>query len=129
MPQTLSRERVRMKYCPYCGATLMGGAVSYCKECGNDIKSLDHNVPVETGVTKKTKRVTRKPKKKPRKPGKGQTPEPYDDGYDGYYDDVKPIDSGHIHDRTDPELIKRIIIVSAGAAVIVILSVLIMYLL
>ena len=118
-----------MKYCPYCGATLMGGAVSYCAECGNEINSLENDVPVETSFVKKTKRVTRKPKKKPRKPGKGRIPEPVDVGYDGYYDDVKPIDSGHIHDRTDPELIKRIIIVSAGAVVIVILSVLIMYLL
>ena len=31
-------------------------------------------------------------------------PEPVDDGYDGYYNDVQPIDSGRIHDRIDPEL-------------------------
>ena len=51
------------------------------------------------------------------------------DGYDGYYDDVQPIDSGRIHDRTDPELIKRIIIVSTGAALVIILSVLLIFLL
>jgi len=26
-----------MKYCPYCGAALMGGAVSFCSECGKKL--------------------------------------------------------------------------------------------
>ena len=118
-----------MKYCPYCGATLMGGAVSYCAECGgNEIKPMESDAPMETGLTK-SKHMTKKTRKKPCKPVKEQMPEPADAGYDGYYDDVKPIDSGRIQDRMDPELIKRIIIISAGAVVIVILSVLVMYLL
>ena len=27
-----------MKYCPYCGADLLGGTVSFCSECGKSIK-------------------------------------------------------------------------------------------
>jgi len=107
----------------------MGGAVSYCAECGNDIKPPEGDAPMETDFIKKSKRVTKKSSKKPRKPVKEQITESVDDGYDGYYNDVKPIDNGRIQDRMDPELIKRIIIISAGAVVIVILSVLVMYLL
>jgi len=106
----------------------MGGAVSYYVECGNEIKPLEGDASLETGLTK-SKHMKKKSRRKPRKPVKEQMPELVDDGYDGYYDDVKPIDSGRIQDRMDPELIKRIIIISAGAVVIVILSVLVMYLL
>jgi DNA-directed RNA polymerase subunit M/transcription elongation factor TFIIS len=56
-------------------------------------------------------------------------PDPRDEGYDGYYDDVKPIDSGYVRERMEPELIKRIIIIAAGAFVLVIFSVILMYLL
>ena len=28
------KERVKMKYCPYCGADIPDGAVSFCAECG-----------------------------------------------------------------------------------------------
>ena len=118
-----------MKYCPFCGATLMGGAVSYCAECGNEIKPLDSGALMKTIVSKKSKRFANKSKAKPRKPVKEPLSEPVDDGYDGYYDDVQPIDSGRIHDRMDPELIKRIIIISAGAVLIIVLSVLLIFLL
>jgi len=123
-PQALSQERTRMKYCPFCGAALMGGAVSYCAECGSILEASESAAP-----GKKLKRGTKKFKRKALKPMREQTQEPVEDGYDGYYDDVQPIDSGCIHDRLDPELIKRIIIISVGAAVIVLLSVLAMYLL
>ena len=107
----------------------MGGAVSYCAECGNEIKPLENGAPKETVMIKKSNRITKKFRKKPQKPVNMPTPEPVDDGYDGYYNDVQPIDSGRIHDRMDPELIKRIVIISAGAVVIIILSVLLIFLL
>ena len=121
-----------MKYCPFCGATLMGGAVSYCAECGNEIKPLEVGALMKTIFAKKPKRFANKSKAKPRKPVKEPLSEPVNDGYDGYdgyYDDVQPIDSGRIHDRMDPELIKRIIIISAGAVLIIVLSVLLIFLL
>jgi hypothetical protein len=55
-------------------------------------------------------------------------PDP-DEGYDGYYNDVAPLDSGYIHDRMDPELIKRILYTAAGALAIIILSIILMNLL
>ena len=27
-----------MKYCPYCGADLLGGTASFCSECGKPIR-------------------------------------------------------------------------------------------
>jgi hypothetical protein len=56
-------------------------------------------------------------------------PDPRDDGYDGYYDDVKPVDDGHTRDRLDPELVKRAFTVAAGALILIILSVVLMYVL
>ena len=33
-----AKECCIMKYCPYCGADLLGGTVSFCSECGKSIK-------------------------------------------------------------------------------------------
>ena len=58
------------------------------------------------------------------------TPKPEtDEGYDGYYNDITPLDNGHIHERMDPELIKRIIYIAAGAVAVIILSIFMIYLL
>jgi len=54
---------------------------------------------------------------------------PMDENYDGYYDDVPTADNGRTEERFEPELIKRIIFIAAGALVIVILSVVLMSLL
>ena len=61
----------------------------------------------------------------PRRP----RPDPRDEGYDGYYNDVKPIDNGHTRDETDPELVKRIVFIAVGTLVVVIFSVILMYVL
>ena len=152
-----------MKYCPYCGAALAGGAVSFCAECGKAMPSpkkasepvrhapqrsaAERRMP-PTGETAKGNR--RKAGRAAPPPGKTAhkglrtlpqrsgdklklpskpRPDPRDEGYDGYYDDVKPIDNGHIRDRADPVLAKRITILAAGAFAIVIFTVLLMYLL
>lgn len=53
-------------------------------------------------------------------------PDPQDEGYDGYYNDVLPEDDGYVRERLEPELIKRIALVIGSVLVIVILSVLVM---
>ncbi|MCL2343538.1 MAG: zinc ribbon domain-containing protein [Firmicutes bacterium] len=106
-----------MKYCPFCGAALTGGAVSFCPECGN---------PIPTGALR---RPRKKFWEKRAAPVQGPESEPPDDGYDGYYDDIVPLDNGHNRDRMAPELIKRIIILAAGAIFVVVLSVILMYVL
>lgn len=62
-------------------------------------------------------------------PERKPKPSPRDEGYDGYFDDVKPIDDGRIHERVSPELIIRIAMLAAGALIIVILAVILMYVL
>ena len=52
-----------------------------------------------------------------------------DDGYDGYYNDVLPIDSSELPEQMDPALMKQIIILLAGAAAIIALAIILMTLL
>ena len=150
-----------MKYCPYCGATLMGGAASFCVECGKKTpppektpnptresparqhpgrkppagKKPPANARNPARPNQKEKPVSTKKRPPPHRPGKRQEPprppkpDPRDEGYDGYYDDVLPIDNGHTRERADPALLKRAAIIAAGALGIVILSVILMYVL
>ena len=147
-----------MKYCPYCGATLVGGAVSFCAECGRTLPSpakppgpvrrpqsyqapRRKPPPVRKAPPpgswspkkpaqdhKKRRPLSHAPGKRPDPPRRPR-PDPRDDGYDGYYDDVKPIDNGHIRERTDSALMKRIVFVAAGAFLLVIFAVIVMYVL
>jgi uncharacterized Zn finger protein (UPF0148 family) len=149
-----------MNYCPTCGASLLGGTVNFCSDCGDNL-SLDTKTPKQSRevphtesernpseITVKSKRKTKQFKQRPvkksaKKPQNSKsnlptepiessgdkTLEQNDDGYDGYYDDIKPLDDGCIRDRSDPELVKRIVMIAAGAFAIVILSVVMMYLL
>ena len=165
-----------MKYCPFCGAALLGSAVSFCSECGKPIPTtsqtqteapMDRHEPIlpklddqweataaageksqspdnDPQVKPAGKLPRNERKKKPRrqkksakkgKPRKNQSseydapPDPQDDGYDGYYEDVRPLDNGHEKERMDPELIKKIIMVAGGAALIIILAIVMMLLL
>ena len=52
-----------------------------------------------------------------------------DVNYDGYYDDVKPVDAGEQEERLAPELVKRIAILLAGVLVVILASVVLMTLL
>ena len=150
-----------MKYCPYCGAALVGGAASFCVECGKPMPPAaahtapTRDMPARPGARRKQPPASKTPPagirkpsllaappKKPilknkrpypqRQPNKRAEPirapkrDPCDEGYDGYYDDVLPIDNGDTRDRMDSNLIKRAVIIGAGALLIVILSVIVM---
>ena len=154
-----------MKFCPYCGASFAGSAVSFCSKCGRTLLAdakpyetpdeavslparrekelgtpLDIKKESASGYRKlaklimqpghenaATKKRVKRKKKRPEVSNR-QTPD-IDEGYDGYYNDVAPIDSGHIHERVDPELIKRIVYIAAGALATIILSIILMNLL
>jgi len=140
-----------MKYCPYCGASLMGGAASFCAECGKPLPAAakPSEPPTrphqESRPPKKRPPGGRIPTRPPQPPGRHAQkrqahpanaarramtrPDPRDEGYDGYYDDVKPVDGGQVSERSDPELMKRVILIAAGAVALVILSAILMYLL
>lgn len=162
-----------MKYCPFCGATLLGGAASFCAECGKAVplsphtqsqvssKNIEpvlqedseemsppalasgeplfpdttehpqnHEEPSPKNGKKKPSNRKRSKKGHARKerPSTSNTDAP-DDGYDGYYDDVRPSGSGYENEGMDPELIKKIIMVTAGATLIIALAITLMLLL
>ena len=112
-----------MKFCPYCGASLPGSAASFCPECG---KSLPAGRPV--GVRRQKKRPPQE--KSSKAPQRRSRPiDPMDVNYDGYYDDIQPVDAGVRGEGMDPELVKRIILVILGAVGAIILAVILMMLL
>lgn len=109
-----------MKYCPYCGASVMDVA-AFCTECGEHIQPPDAAPPASPPVkAKKEKR--RKPRSKRKK---ADTPAPIDagdTGYDGYYRDVPSLDSGGRRERLDPAIVKRVVLLCIGAVVLIGLS-------
>lgn len=129
-----------MKYCPYCGADLIDGAASFCAECGKSMPD-----PADSGIERKEPRVlkaketntrphdrkkSRKHKKKATSPvPKEEARKPKDDGYDGYYDDVLPSDTGKLKEGVDKELIKKIAAVAGVMLLIIGLCVVAMYML
>lgn len=121
-----------MMYCPYCGASLPGSAASFCPNCGKPQRK--RKKPPRSQSKKKL--AKRPPTKKP--PGPKQVPNAQqsvpaskapDDGYDGYYNDVLPIDSSEQPEQMDPALAKQVLLLLAGAAAIIVLAVILMTLL
>ena len=120
-----------MKYCPYCGASLPGSAASFCPSCGKPQRKRKPAQPRHTKKQTKHAPSQKPPRPKTEPPAqRADTPRrSTDDGYDGYYDDVLPIDSGEQPDQMDPELVKQIILLVAGAAAIIVLVIILMSLL
>ncbi len=112
-----------MKYCPYCGTSLPGSAVSFCPECGKELprkKTL-------AGPQKQKRRPPSQPGRKANHPRRPQEPpNPMDIGYDGYYDDVQPLDAGSRGESMDPELMKRVGLVILGAVGVICLATILM---
>lgn len=117
-----------MKYCPYCGAEILNGAVSFCSECGG---SLAEVTAKKKGQKKSVRRE--KPKKKKRTktkqpPAEEMQEEPDDSDYDGYYDDIVPADMGSAAKQgLEKDVIKKIILLAAGVAVVIGLCVVLLY--
>ena len=108
-----------MKYCPYCGAVLVNGAVSFCAECG---KALP-----ETEKKEEIHEPPNPPKQKTESLG-ARRPVPKDD-YDGYYDDILPIDEGRFSEGIDRMMIKKILFIIGMVLLIVGACIVMMYLL
>lgn len=144
-----------MKYCPFCGAELPGLEVSFCAECGKQlppgtqpqIETAASPTAADPSRKRKKKpapsRLKREPKKEPRSSIEGSPTdrlesqsggedsldaEPADD-YDGYYDDVEPIDAGGTRPGLDREMIKKISFLVLGALLVIGLCVVMMTLL
>lgn len=120
-----------MKYCPYCGANLIDGSVSFCSECGKSIKGRKTKAK-----SKKKPPADRKKKSKTKLPKDvmheadttEETSEVVDEGYDGYYDDVLPVDENVERQGLDKTMVKNLVIIIAGVIVAISICVVAMYL-
>lgn len=75
-----------MKYCPYCGASLVGGAASFCAECGKKIPTqteAPQSKPKPKGKTSVRERPAPKQKRRspPNRPGASGETEKESYGY------------------------------------------------
>ena len=124
-----------MKFCPYCGASLLGGAASFWSECGRQIPRQEPEQaprpqpgrkrrPTENPPSRRKKRPRQEPQRPPRR-----KKNPMDINYDGYYDDVKPIDAGQQGERMDSEMLKKTALMLVGALGVILLAVVFMTLL
>lgn len=131
-----------MKFCPFCGASVLDDTVSFCSECGKSL-NISAKHPEEKEPSKPTKKPTKNkgfgtpPHLKKKKP-KNSNPEPpepseeetkAEDGYDGYYDDIVPTDTGKPREGVDWVLMKKIGLIGAAVVVIICLCLAAMYLL
>ena len=119
-----------MKYCPYCGADLLGGTVSFCSECGKSIKCRKTKAKSEKKppAERKKKTKTKVPKDITEESEPVETSEVADDGYDGYYDDILPTDDSVERQGLDKQTVKNLIIIIVGVIVAISICVVAMYL-
>ena len=124
-----------MKYCPYCGMELNDERAVFCSECGN---TLSDEVKISIEHKEKTKKEKRRKEKGNKKSNRRKATlnenniaelEQVDEGYDGYYDDILPIDEGKFRQGIDKEMLKRIIGLLVGVLITICACVAIMYLL
>lgn len=127
-----------MKYCPYCGASVVDDTVSFCSECGkslnNPAKQSTGKGPSKSAKDKDSGSTTHLKKKKaknlnPELPKPAEAETKAEDGYDGYYDDIVPTDTGKPREGVDWVLMKKIGLVGAAVLVIICLCIAAMYLL
>ena len=143
-----------MKYCPFCGAELLSPEVSYCAECGRPLpaagspetESEPESKPVDKSRRPRRKAAPTRPKREPKKKAGpsiedapteklssqsgGEEPlEPLPEDYDGYYNDVEPLDADATRPGLDREMIKKISFLVLGALLVIGLCVVLMTLL
>lgn len=114
-----------MKYCPYCGADIPDGAVSFCAECGKALPAKKEKPEKSTPVKKSS--AGKKKKQKSLTVTDVELRKAYNDGYDGYYEDLLPVDHGKERFETDSAPVKKIIILAVGVLVVIGLCVLMLY--
>lgn len=114
-----------MKYCPYCGADIPDGAVSFCAECGKVLPAKKEKAEKSTPVKKSS--AGKKKKQKSLTVTDAELRKAYNDGYDGYYEDILPVDHGKERFETDSAPVKKIIILAVGMLIVIGLCVLMLY--
>lgn len=109
-----------MKYCPYCGAGLMQGAVSFCQECGKALSESTDEVTVGNfAIKQQTKSTEYRRTVAWQIPGEKEEREQLP-AYDGYYDDILPEDHEMNQDKPewDKTTIFKIGLIAAGVLIV-----------
>lgn len=123
-----------MKYCPYCGTELLDEAAPFCAECGKPMPDRNTReakldpAPVEQ-PEKTVQTDAAEEEVHDEAPPEEQSEQDPNAGYDGYYDDVLPDDSGDIRTGVDNQLVKKIVVLVVSVALIIGACVAIMYIL
>lgn len=121
-----------MKYCPYCGASLLDGAASFCTECGRPIPQATALSSADRHKNDDAKKEKRKRRKKAIRgseiPQKDSTV-PVNTPDDGYYDDILPADLSRRREDIDKMLIRKIVAIGVGVVLVIGLCVAALYLL
>lgn len=116
----------KMKYCPYCGAEITNGAVTFCSECGGNLADLSKYTKIKPARHEKRKKVKKSNAK--HTPMKETQPDVDDGDYDGYYDDIIPADtSSAVRQGLDKAVIKKIVLLVAIVVVVIGVCVVLMY--
>ena len=132
---TSERSVIDMKYCPYCGAGLPDGTVSFCPECGNVLpgEKKDGRQPGEIKRESARKKAASKKRDtwppEPVQTAPTEESQAVTDDYDGYYDDILPMDEGRQREGIDPSIIKKIAALLGCLVVVIGLCIALMYLL
>lgn len=114
-----------MKYCPYCGAEILSGAFSFCPSCGESLPVLAQPAAEKAPgkpSPQREKAKKERPRKKERPPRKAKQPVPPEVqalDYDGYYEDVQPIDADRQREGVDTRFILRVVLLVAGVALVI----------
>lgn len=114
-----------MKYCPYCGAEILSGAFSFCPSCGESLLVSEQPAvenSLEKPLPRREKAKKERPRKRERPPRKAKQPVPPEVealDYDGYYEDVQPIDADRQREGVDTRLILRVVLLVAGVALVI----------
>ena len=114
-----------MKYCPYCGAEILSGAFSFCPSCGESLPVLAQPVAEKSPGKpspqreKAKKERPRKKERPPKEPKQSAPPGKVDLDYDGYYEDIQPIDADRQREGVDTRIILRVVLLVAGVALVI----------
>lgn len=118
-----------MNYCPHCGKPLRGCDSSFCEGCKErPNKEIKKDVPRMSVKGKKKKKNNTEHKKQVKVKENTGVPKVSDDGYDGYYDDIRPEDENEVRQGIDKDIMKRIAGIIASVMIIICCCIGIMYL-
>ncbi len=126
-----------MKYCPSCGAAAQQVA-AFCMSCEKAFPQPNSESPLDyhkNGARIKKRKFKRYSPQQPHEPdsvpsfSEGEQVEEHtreEAPYDGYYDDVIPLDDGAVPNQFDKAMMKQVAIIIGVAVLIITLTVALM---